>query len=325
MYGPYDLKQQLFDAPQEFEFGQAVSLLLSEAKKGAALDSSLDDMFIFSAAPLLSPSPSDIASIQRFWDGRRKKIKISARFAGISGLQGPLPDAYVEEILRLGKNRAGHLEAFLNIFNSTLLRLHFLMADKKLPTLGLSRPYRHTQGRCLISLSGYVKSERGVLSPQALLCSSRHFWQRPRSQQGLSQVISSYFGLPNKVFPFEGRWCSLGSEGRSPLGKGLRLGRMLMGERFWKQDYGVRLVLSFDSFRRFAEFLPSGELHKVLVQLVRAYVGASVPFRLGLRLKGMPQAFLGKKSSPLVLGYTSWLKPSADSCRKTTVLLKEFF
>lgn len=327
----HSLKKRLLQESFTFEFAQAVKLLLSNTKNMHG--DILQDTLHFRTVALLSAPPSDIIRIRELPPGPGTHgdcYQMVTTFFGLAGPHGPLPIAHTEEMIRRIKCHDNVMADFLDLFNHRLLSLFFFLAKKKSPTLSWLSPEHHLQGDVLTSLAGASKVQRKPLVPRSFIEVARFFWQRPRNAQGLRSVLENYFGVPCAADSFCGSWMPAPRALRTPLAKGLTLGqRSLLGERVWSQNAGLRVTVCVASSEKLMAFLPGGKSHLHLVQMIKAYVGCLAFFRLAFRFSCQPRWVLGgpadKVAMPMRLGWTSWLKASAQQAEQTRITMHQVF
>lgn len=134
--------------------------------------------------------------------------------------------------------------------------------------------------------------------------------QRPRNQQNLQTLLGAFFGVPCQVKPFQGRWLDISEPELTRLGvANARLGQSAVaGNRAWDYQSCLRMVVGPLRLADFGRFLPGGEDHGRMTELIRFYVGPELDFELELMLEPseVPPACLGGPRGTS-LGRLGWL------------------
>lgn len=146
-----------------------------------------------------------------------------------------------------------------------------------------------------------------------------HMISRNRYAEGLTSIISCFFGVSVSIETFRGCWLDLpaGSESRltaaSPSGV---LGRTtLLGGRFWDCQGNIRIRIGPVNLEVFRRLLPGTLGAERLKQWVSEYLGRELQWDLQLVLakEAVPETWLGKGSQ---LGYTTFFKNKNQPCEQ---------
>jgi type VI secretion system protein ImpH len=317
--GDSSLEDELFAEPYRFEFFQAVRLLeLRSRGIDSAPAAAGDDVVRFRASYDLSFPPSEIRELAKAGPDSPPRMTVS--FFGAGGLDGPLPTSFTEAILERLSRRDTATADFLDIFHHRLLSLFYRIHKKYRPALATTTPADHPSARFLFSLQGLGLRTVAAQVPASarLIRYTGLLAIKPRSASGLATMASDYFRVPVQVQQFVGEWVALGADQTTRLGRtgqNNALGAAaVVGTRVWLQDAGIRLKIGPLDAERFASFLPNGEAHWALAELVRLYAGPDLRTTLQLVLEKREAWKVGyTRLGTAVLGRTSWLCTAASN------------
>lgn len=315
------MTQDLHERPGGYEFFQAVRLLTRERPDRAPVGGDEDpdrEVVRFRGDVSMSFPPSDIVSLERAEDDAPPRMTLS--FFGIAtpGSYGSLPTCYTELILFRGQKRDRALRDFLDLFNHRLASLFYRAFEKHRFPLVYERSGARGGGlfeHALFSLVGL--NTRGLRGRMAVPDLGLLRWtgmlsRRPASAGELQDLMEDAFGVRAEVVPFVPAWYVLDDEELLRLGRGrARLGvDTFLGASVLVGQSRFALRLGPMSLSRYEAFLPAGEFHAKLRDLVRLAVGPEydVEQRLRLRRQEVPGLVLQGKDEPgRRLGWTTWL------------------
>jgi type VI secretion system ImpH/TssG family protein len=292
-------------------------------------EKSLYDMLTFSAEKFAFVKAVDIASAvcglryvhikanvnftSRFTDvstvdGLSEKVaEIYTNLYGIAGIDGTLPDCYVQEFWLHNSTSKKAVTDFLDIFNHKLLNLHYLFL-KRHHVQSLSCPSEESViGKIVSSLAGFGFECRDYNSSgtipaipfQFRIASQNLFWQRTRTCEGMRILLSDFFNVPVKVKQFAGEFVEIDRSQQSAIGVRKciynSLGEdCLLGSKTWDQIKGIDVEIGPLDFRTYVKFLQKqsrrdqqfSSLEK-MKEIVRMYVpyGTNVKLHFYLETK----------------------------------------
>ncbi len=316
----------LFKRPYEFTFLQSVTLMQQIFKGsvpvGKGNDTSKEAVKFVAHIAYGVPS-SDIYAIHY---SEKPPFKVEMNFLTIAGPQGPLPQPYTDLVYEQQRAKNNSLKDFLDIFNHRLVSIAHRVQVKTNPIVSLAPPEDSTVGNVLTSLCGLAHTEvlkDQPLSLTSLLNYTQLLWQKPRSAAGLQTLLTDYFKIPVLVKPLIGMWEEIPQKYRTTLGdkrrgKNHMLGTTaFLGCKFWNQADLVNIELGPLPLHVYLTLLPNGHAHKVLLSLIRFYLGPRTKYKLHLKLdKGdVPRSYL-QALNPFAfdthqeakLGWTSFLQ-----------------
>ncbi|MGK5024732.1 type VI secretion system baseplate subunit TssG [Janthinobacterium sp. RB2R34] len=249
--------QGLLDAPQRYQFVQAVRILVRWLRTaGLAPDdkhalfqmlrfrNSLSLGFSASQIEALSACPADNA----MRDAPDAALSITPAFLGLSGVYGGLPLHRTERIAdaqrRDGDDSA---RAFIDLLSQRLVAMFFQAWGKYRLEHGIDMGGDDRQLPLLMALAGLSRDTLpGGASDSACNMAGFHaatLRSRPVAGSSVSRVLTHHFGVPVALEPFVEAWDPIPASQRSKLGGAVaRLGAgASLGGRLRRRDLRVRL------------------------------------------------------------------------------------
>lgn len=317
------LIDRLLAAPQEFEFIQAVRILLAWlAEQGVAPAEALRSRLRFENSLRLGFPAAEIEALARMPD--MDGFTITPSFMGLLGGHGALPLHVTERIASWQLERGDHApRAFLDLLSGRMLALSWRawhkhriehaeagQADPFLPRLAALAGHMH--GR-------HARQDGGAPLPEALFA---HFagmlQQRPLSGAVLERLLAGYFGATVRLEEALGHWNLLAPGEQPALGINAELGEnTLLGERSWRPDLRARLRIGPLGREAFARFLPGGPAAAALRAVLQVVAEPSVGFEVQLILRGpdvSASRLAGIGNAAARLGRDSFLVSAVGAC-----------
>lgn len=271
--------------------------------------------------PELDFAPAALAKL----DLAGARPRLGVRFFGLLGPQGPMPLHITEYVRDRARNHADPtLARFLDVFHHRLLSLFYRAWAHSQPVVHRDRPAEDRYAAWLGAAIGLDASTRGrdTLPDTAKLHQAGLLGARSRHPEGLTKLLSHYFGVPVAVRQHVGHWLTLQDEERSHLGtahgrsRALRLGRTAtIGHKVWDRQYSFRVVLGPLTLAQYLAFLPGMQGWRQLQEWVLLYAGMDKHWDVELCLAG-PQVPAPRLGRHVRLGLTSWLgagrRPARD-------------
>ena len=312
------LARALQDAPQEFEFFQAVRLLERLASDRAPVGGFGDpaqEAVRFAANTGYGFPASEVQSIDR-GDGD-EPARMTVNFMGLTGPEGVLPLQYSAMVADRVRAKDTALRDFLDIFNHRAISLFYRAWEKNRFAVEHERDQRGRLTRHLFDLVGLGTAgllDRLPLRDEALLYLAGPLMLASRPAAGLEALIGDYFDVPCQVEQFVGGWYTLSEETVTHLGDALgdsaRLGAgAVVGDETWDQQSRIQIRLGPLTRAQFDRFLPDGSAFEPLRALVKFYAGDTVDaqLRLVLARSEVTGCSLGDDAMP-PLGWGTWLQ-----------------
>lgn len=315
-----------------FEFHQAIKVLElsypNRSKLGETTQISQEVVNIKSRTALSYPS-SDIYKLEQTRYQDTPLPTLTVNFMGLAGSSGPLPLPYSEKIIKRIQNRDLATQSFLDIFNHRIISILHLIRKKTNFTLETHHPQKSSLAKALFSLAGIrLESHRKRFSfpDHHLLRYTRFFWQKKRSSETLSALLQTYFKVPVKIEPFQGRWFPIPDEEKTHIGdtgKNQILGHSAaLGVKIWDQIHTIMIHIGPLKKDIFVNFLESGNLYQPLLELTRFYLPLNHGFLICLELESgnaLP-TILGKS----LLERSSWLGHHIKDNERKIILRPSF-
>jgi type VI secretion system protein ImpH len=307
----------LVEAPEDFEFLQAVRLLAAAARwQGRRAGPRLH------ASDALAYPAAEVEAVEPDGGGR---AALATAVMGLTGPLGVLPQHYTELLHASRRAHNPALGAFLDLFNDRLLTLFAAAAAKYcLPLAFEGAPAGGPDPitallQALVGIQGMaIDGELGhVPDPTALLLHhAGHFSQRRASAAALEAVLADELGVPVRVDSYQGAWLPIPVDEQSRLGDPdgppafCTLGvDAVAGERVWDVQSRFRVVLGPLDYRTFRQLLPDGPLLARAVGLARFLCGAGMAIEVSLRLDApeVPACRMGGSAGYAPhLGWNTW-------------------
>lgn len=334
------VENDLFDHGYDFEFFQAVRLLLrifpDRQPVGRPGQPSAEVVRFRSRQSLAFP-PSAIHEVER--DARGNAPVMTVAFLGLSGAQGPLPLSYSEEVIARNAKKDTALAAFFDIFNHRLVSLFYRAWEKHHFPISFERERTSALPVKEESFTNYLFDLIGMgtgglrnrmrIRDEALLLYAGLIAQRPHSASALAGLLRDCFQVSIEIEQFHGKWFPLAGESLSylsPEGQHNSLGTgAVAGDAVWNPQSRFRVCLGPLTFARFKAFLPGEAALEKLRELVQFFAGPALEFDVQLILiaREVPECLATDEgdSAPL-LGLSSWLDRAAVPYDARDVLLE---
>ncbi|MDR1365393.1 MAG: type VI secretion system baseplate subunit TssG, partial [Holosporales bacterium] len=238
---------------------------------------------------------SDIVAV----DGLNEGVaKIHTNLPGIAGIDGALPDCYVEEFLLRDNETKDTIADFFNIFNNKILGLRYSFMKRHHVQSLSCRSEESVIGKVISSLSGFgfvCNNDEGsvpTLSRQFKIASQSLFWQRTRTADGIKTLLADFFEVPVKVKQFVGSFVQIDESQRSAIGTKKHrynsLGKdCFLGNKVWDQAGGIDIEVGPLDFSTYIKFLPkqsAGDRRFSPLQKMKEIVRMYVPYGIDTRL-----------------------------------------
>jgi type VI secretion system protein ImpH len=308
------MEAKLREAPQRFEFFQAVRLierLLPDRAPVGRFVSPDKEVMRFTTHNAFPFPASQINQI--IWDGEVPVLVVN--FMGLTGPMGVLPLYYTELIRDRIRNKDHALERFFDMFNHRMISLFYQAWEKYRFTLAYERGERDKFSHHLMDLIGIGSSKldnRLKVRDDSLLYYGGLLALRPRSAAALQRIIEDYFEVAVEIEQFTGAWYRLDAKDLCVFDKASTEseqlgGGAIVGDEIWHQQSGVRLHLGPMPLEQYLDFLPAGTAYAPLQSLAKFAGRGELDFevRLILKQEDVPACELG--GAPR-LGWTSWAK-----------------
>lgn len=273
-------------------------------------------------------------------------VQLLVNFFGLGGSEGPLPEAYIEIILRQLLSKDPTAADFLDIFHHRLLSFVYRIDNE----FRIAHPFRGPdRSPAIPALRALIGSSTGTGNApdhpdpnddsddtldSILLSYAGIIAQQRRSMSGLITILTQYLKTEVRGVEFTGRWLHLPYalqtvlgplSDTNPYGQNDILGESaIVGDRSWDQNAAIRLHIGPLPLKQYLDLLPNGRLHRRLSDILAYYLGPQIACEVHLELAELPQETatlqnLGDEQQ--YLSYTAWLggtRPDADAVQNET-------
>ncbi|PTS84380.1 type VI secretion system baseplate subunit TssG [Pseudomonas sp. HMWF032] len=302
---PAPLSKRLREAPQAFEFLQALLLLEREKPNATPLGqgSSPEQEAVRLRGPLTPTfAPSQVVRLE---DVPGQPPTLSTAVFGLGGPDGPLPYAYQEWLQQRARLKDHAPADFLDLFHNRLLAQLYRVLGRHRLALGFQRPQEAPVQQLLLALSGLLpRSLQGRMAlPDAAITTHSGLFNGPRrSLAGFAVLVRHQFGVTVNYDAYQGAWREIPPASRSRLqrgGRNLGLGRnAVAGTRVWDEHAGIRLTLGPLTAEQAQAYLPGGEQHERLADLASFYLGPDTDCHLRLLVRPGKPLRLDRQQPP---------------------------
>lgn len=296
-------KQHIFHAFRVLEGAYPDAPRIGDARRPR------EDMVRFGQEAELAFPPSSIQSFTPAKDG--KPGKLTNRFFGLFGPQGPLPLHLTEFArARLRQHHDPTFVEFANIMTHRLMTLLYRAWRSGQPAPSFDRGDNDGVERKIAAIAGYHGTHlRGADALPDM--AKRHFAgilsQGPKNAEGLVSILSAFFGTTVRIEQFVGSWLELEPDDRWELGRPAGLGQTTsIGEQVWTRSDKFRLTIGPLALEDYQRLLPGGSSLERLRAIVRNYVGDALDWEVNLILSkdSIPEPKLGET---MQLGQIGWI------------------
>ena len=301
-----------------FQMVRLLERLYPERKPVGLFVAPADEVVRFSAHTSFSFPASEI---QSFTEEPGRPNRLSVNFMGLSTVNGPLPQPYVELLLQRIQARDYAAGEFFDIFNHRMISL-FYQGWKK---YRFFVAYEQSAGKedlvtsaiyHLLGLGTEGLRGRMAVPDEAALFYAGLLSPTRRSAQGLQQLLADFFEVPVTIEQFTGTWKRLAPGNQTRLSDSESemecLGRAtIVGDEVWDQGGTVTVRLGPMPLARYREFLPGNPAAEQLASWLRYYARGEFDFLIRLMLirDQVPEIKLTSEPEEMArLGFASWLK-----------------
>jgi type VI secretion system protein ImpH len=314
---PGSVEDLLRREPGGFQFFQAVRLLgrlLPDRRPVGELANPQAEVVRFGAAADLGFPPGKIASLE--WPADEQPV-MRVNFMGLTGPMGLLPLYYSALVRERLRSRDSAIAAFLDIFNHRAISLFYKAWEKYHFTVGYERGEGDRLSPHLLDLLGLGTEgleDRQSVPDRALQFRCGLLAPRVRSAEGLRALIEDYFDVRAEIEQFVGAWYEIDEETQCRFTGGFTSSEQLgngavVGDEIWDRTSGVRVRLGPLTLEQYSSFLPDGDAHRPLRDLIRFFAGSEFQFsiQLVLRREDVPRCELGNEGPAAPrLGWLTW-------------------
>jgi len=321
----HKVREELEEAPQRFEFFQAVRLLerlYAGRNDVGGFSPPSDEVVRFSAHPSVAFPTAEIEALDLpSGDGAKVKdpAQMSVNFMGLIGPQGLLPLYYTLLVADEVREKRPALRDFFDIFQHRIVSLLYKAWEKTRFTVSYERREDDVLTSHVLDVTGMgLASFRDHMgfTDETLAFYAGLLAPQQRGALGLEQLLEDYFRIPVEVVQFVGGWyelpvsdqCGLGDDTSAATRLGLGA---VAGDEVWDRQARVRLVLGPLTREQYERFLPTGSAYEPLRKLTRFYSHDQLDYEVQLLLEQeeVPGLVLGADDAvPDALGWATWIR-----------------
>jgi type VI secretion system protein ImpH len=268
--------------------------------------------------PFLAFPASNLSDARREDNG---EFNVLVRFLGLLGPQGALPLALTAEAQEYMLAEDDALPRFLDIFNNRFIQLFFRAWGNSRPIVHHDRPDDdrfETYVGATVGLGSSVFRNLDSVPDIAKIGFAGLMGPAAKSASRLRDLISGMFGVKVEVEEFVGMRLMFEPDQLSVIGKAnAALGKdTLLGAGVFSVQDKIRLRIFVPTLDSYREFLPTGNLSRLLAEMYFFYAGAEIDWDVELAIPAGECApvRLGQSGQ---LGWTTWMAPNWSD--KTTI------
>jgi type VI secretion system protein ImpH len=327
------LLDELRSSPWQFEFTQALRILLRNSEHGQMsvpedrrYDVANEPVRIGTHQSLGFPaSPIQELGMYKAHRDAEPYLRMLVNFMGLTGPAAVLPHPYTEFLMTQASDARGpDREApanFLDIFNHRLAMLSYFAWEKYRYPVARERRADHDFFRqILLSLAGLGTEflQGRQFTPDDVYAKYAGLLAiQPRSAATLENLLADDLKIPVEVQQFSGAWYRLDEDSATRFGDdptdSVRLGYgVVISEELWSREFMVRIRLGPLNLQAYRRFLRGGPGLKRIEEICRLFSRGEMVFevQLVLRKEDVPAARLaeGTEEGESQLGWTTWAR-----------------
>ena len=271
------LLQKFNDKPYNFSLTKSLDIITLHTK-------------YFSIKHNLSFSPkySEISSVEGIYE---RHVELYTNISGIIGIDGTLPNVYIEQYILYNRNSKQAIRDFLDIFYSRYIQLYYKFLKNNIISCISDQLENTVIGKILIKMSGYNEAldfynkYYSNISLQLAIATHNIFWQAERSINGLRILLQDFFNIPVKIEEFVPKLITVDISEQTRIGSQTGKYNVLhrsaiLDRKHWNLTDTINVIIKALQFDQYIEFLP--KYHKdnaySKLQKLRDLVKMYVPF-----------------------------------------------
>lgn len=292
--------EDLIFSAYKFSFVKAIDIVLSS--QGIQLDniSPSHDLIVFDLKNQLNfrSTFTDICNVEGVKEGA---LEIHTNLQGLIGIDGSIPDPYVEEYILYNKTTKQAVLDFYNIFYHRILSLRYLFCKTQVVEC-LSMPLQKSIiGKITASLSGFenddINFDKSLIPHQFKMSAQNLFWRHTRSAEFLKIIVASFFDVDVVIEQFVGGFTdAVPNTDLSKIGaKNMSFNELgintILGEKSWDSTMGITIHIQSLNLKKYLEFLPKASIRdqkfsnlQKLKDIIKLYTPNSISVKLMFHL-----------------------------------------
>jgi type VI secretion system protein ImpH len=245
--------------------------------------------------------------------------RLTINVMGLNGPLGTLPLSYSQLVTARLRDGDGTIRAFLDLFNHRMASLFYRAWEKHRFAVGFESGSEDRLGAHLADLVGLGTAQLGDrvgLPIERVLSFTGLLGPAQRSAVALEELVSEYFDVPATIEQFVGGWYRIEAGQRTRMGEEsgpatqLGLG-VVAGDEIWDPYSRIRLRLGPLRSPQYQRFLPGGDCHDPLAELVRLFINDQFEIEVQLVLAAEDVRGCGLGTDPAHpprLGWDTWIR-----------------
>jgi type VI secretion system protein ImpH len=317
----------------DWSFHQLVRLLLPSGTGDDEILSQINANIDFKASVAMDFPPGAIRVVTPGSvndSGANSKTQINCADHNIAGLEGPLPEPFVDMLRDNQLAGDGAMAAFIDLFNQRIQSLRYLIRARTDNTLASALAPETVTGQFLLALSGHLSEQQRVLHQQSsdtLIGLAGDLANSRMTLPTIRQLLQVALDLPLlELQCLLGRWLTVESCDHTLLGSANhRLGgEATLGKQIWDQQAAFELVIGPISASRLHVLVPGGAEHARLRSLVEWISDSRCDCKITLVCEkdiGTVTALSKTDNQTNSLGFGSWLSGKKNAQQRVSFML----
>lgn len=282
------LKDDLIQAPQEFDFYQAVYALQNQAKRAGQDNAAVGrdnfpnkEAVRFSAAQLVGYAGAPINKISPVLGS--KQLDMAVTFMGLTGTNGVLPFHYTETVLQRMRHKDHALRDFFDMLNNRVIALYYRSWEKYRFAIGYEQNGCGATDPISVAISNLTGAEE-----ELELYFAGYFRHAVRNEANLRNMLTELVNGDVEIETLQGQWITMADDEvtrlcsrHQPEGTFACLGvNSMLGDQMWDLSSKVEIILKPTHAADFDRLKPNSANRKIIEKLVSGYLGPAIKSKL---------------------------------------------
>jgi type VI secretion system protein ImpH len=254
-------------------------------------------------------------------------LRIKTTTLGIVDQMGILPNHYLESLIYLKHANENALSDFFDLFLCKIIYLYY--QSWKRNKLHLLNKQRRSANHYISITQALVGSNKckadkeDVTYYQALY--SHLYITKNKNKENLEILLNSILTTKVKVIENVGLWQALPIDLQTRIGSKTRSNNQLginacIGKHFWNCQNNITIEIGPVNKKQYLSFLPDGQNHSMIHQLIRDYLPKHVNYEIHLTINKDDITSL-KLNNSCKLGIDTWLETKPHHQHKNNMIL----
>lgn len=238
---------------------------------------------------------TDVYSVEGIKDGI---IELIINNNGFAGIDGTMPDPYIENYVLYNRLSKQAILDFFDIFNNTIVTTRYFFDKRHVAECLSVRVEKSLIGKIFSSIAGFgfnseFLTKETPLPEQFKIAAQNLFWRYSRSADMLKIMLSSFFNLDVEIEQFAG-----GFTAEAPQSELTRIGTMeknynslgkniLLGSKVWDSGLGIIVNVKSLSLGVYLGFLPKASQKDAsyskltkMKELIKMYIPGNIKAKI---------------------------------------------